>query len=140
MKKKRCSKCGKLRDRSKFRVDTGKRYGISCWCKSCTNKHEKKRRKIPSVRESRNKFGKEYRNKQKETVINYYGGKCACCGEKEIMFLTIDHINNDGFKALVRTNIHSWIIRNNFPVNLQVLCWNCNCGKAINKGTCPHEK
>lgn len=26
-----------------------------------------------------------------------------------------------------------------FPQGYQTLCFNCNSGKAINKGTCPHK-
>lgn len=34
---------------------------------------------------------------------------------------------------------YEWIIRNNFPKDLQILCWNCNMGKNVNKGVCPHK-
>lgn len=34
-------------------------------------------------------------------IITHYGGKCTCCEEKEIRFLCIDHINNDGKKHRV---------------------------------------
>lgn len=26
----------------------------------------------------------------------------------------------------------------NYPEGYQVLCYNCNCGKSINNGICPH--
>ena len=32
----------------------------------------------------------------KEKVFDHYGWVCACCGEAEPLFLTIDHVNNDG--------------------------------------------
>ena len=78
----------------------------------------------------------------KKCVVHHYGGKCACCGESNLFFLCVDHINNDG-------NIHRksvpggskfyhWIIKNNFPDYLQILCYNCNNGKRFN-GTCPHK-
>jgi hypothetical protein len=38
------------------------------------------------------------------------------------------------------TNIYRWLIREKYPTGFQVLCFNCNCGKAFNKGTCPHEE
>jgi hypothetical protein len=31
------------------------------------------------------------------------------------------------------------IIRENYPPEYQVLCFNCNCGRALNGGRCPHE-
>jgi len=78
-------------------------------------------------------------------VLTHYGGnppKCACCGEKEIKFLTIDHIGNDGNKhrkELKTRSIVRWIRNNNYPKGFQVLCWNCNCAKGL-WGKCPHYK
>lgn len=79
-----------------------------------------------------------------------YGGKCNCCGEANPLFLTIDHVNNDGYKmrflnkAGHRSNVsvghyYKTIIKEKFPKHLQLLCWNCNCGRARNKGICPHK-
>lgn len=86
----------------------------------------------------------------KDTVYNAYGGyKCACCGETEPMFLTVDHVNNDGAQHRRDVNngikrgggkkIYSWIIANNFPPDFQILCMQCNWGKARNGGVCPHK-
>lgn len=80
-----------------------------------------------------------------------YGNKCSCCGETNPLFLTIDHVNNDGYKIRPRNkagyhasthfsgHYYKRIIKENFPGYLQLLCWNCNCGKARNKGICPHK-
>lgn len=75
--------------------------------------------------------------------------RCTCCEEKQIMFLSLDHINNDGaahkkelFGKSRRgggTQLYQWAIKNNYPSNLQVLCMNCNHGKRLNKGICPHK-
>lgn len=80
----------------------------------------------------------------RDTVIHHYGAKCKCCGETTYEFLTIDHVNGGGSKhreavggtskALLRS-----IIRNRFPETFQILCFNCNCGKQVNKGVCPHQ-
>ena len=87
------------------------------------------------------------RRKLREIAINHYGGsppKCACCGEKEIRFLTLDHINGGGRKDRLSKNnlsggLSGWIVKNNFPGGFQVLCMNCNWGKYINGGVCPHK-
>jgi len=75
-----------------------------------------------------------------------YGGYvCACCGETERSFLSIDHINEDGAEHKKRANlktteqIHRWLIRHNFPPGFQVLCMNCQWGKRKNGGICPHK-
>lgn len=78
----------------------------------------------------------------KKTIVSQYGGKCNCCGEQEIKFLSIDHINNDGAehrKVIGRGKLYSWLIKNNFPKdNFQLLCFNCNVTKGF-YGICPHQ-
>jgi hypothetical protein len=77
--------------------------------------------------------------------LNAYGNRCACCGELEPRFLTIDHINNDGPKHRKSLGIgagakfYKWVVRNKFPSFLQLLCWNCNQGRRLNHGICPHK-
>ena len=86
------------------------------------------------------------RKEQKLQVLNAYGGRCACCGETEPVFLTIDHINNDGSKHRREIgggghSMYSWIVKNKFPRGIvQVLCWNCNLGRYHGGGECPHVR
>lgn len=64
-----------------------------------------------------------------------------CCGEKGQEFLTFDHVNNDGAnhrKKVPASALVNWIHKNNFPLTIQVLCYNCNNAKAIYE-TCPHQ-
>jgi hypothetical protein len=89
-------------------------------------------------------------NKIRLEVFNHYGGAvCCCCGEKEIKFLHLDHINGDGYlyrkewskKGIMGgTQLYYWLKQNNYPqdIKLQVLCANCNLGKRSGK-YCPHE-
>ena len=79
-----------------------------------------------------------------DIIFHYSHGTmtCACCGEDQLHFLSIDHPNNDGAahrKAIGRPEIYRWLIKNNYPEGFQVLCFNCNIGKKINDGICPHE-
>lgn len=72
---------------------------------------------------------KNYYYLQKETVIKHYGGECECCGETDHDILTVDHINGDGAehrKEVPASQIHSWLIKNNFPPGFRLLCFNCN--------------
>ncbi len=72
--------------------------------------------------------------------------KCACCGEKYIEFLTIDHINNNGSEHRKSigvnkfgTGMHLHLFRNGFIAsNYQILCLNCNSSLG-NRGYCPHH-
>ena len=88
---------------------------------------------------------RKHYHKRKREAIEHYGGnppKCACCGEKEYLFLTIDHIDGGGRlhrRTIKKYPIYGWLVNNNFPGGFQVLCFNCNCGKSINKNICPHR-
>lgn len=97
------------------------------------------------------KRGRDYWVALRDEVIMAYGGyRCACCGEAERAFLTIDHIFNDGAKHRrsmgysgngegASSATLSWLKKHGFPAGFQVLCSNCNFGKFINKGVCPHK-
>lgn len=80
-----------------------------------------------------------------DVFVAYGGWRCACCGETERSFLTIDHMQNNGSK-LRRLGIHGhstdfyrWLKKCGFPSGFQVLCMNCQFGKRMNKGVCPHQ-
>ena len=91
---------------------------------------------------------KRARWKAKIACLLKYGGdppKCACCGETNIGFLTIDHVNNDGRahkKSLKNKNIYLALRSKGFPTDppVIVLCFNCNCGRDRNGGVCPHKE
>jgi len=79
------------------------------------------------------------RLKIRKEVIAKYGGKCACCGESILEFLTIDHINGRE-RGDRKTGIHCYYFlkKENYPEGYQVLCWNCNSAKGL-YGKCPHK-
>lgn len=77
-------------------------------------------------------------------VVAAYGGKCACCGESEPKFLQIDHIHNDGAEdragGLVTISLYRWLKRHGYPKDrFRLLCANCNLGRHLNGGICPHQ-
>ena len=99
----------------------------------------------------RNLKGVERTKKYRVIVLQYYSKStipfCACCGEKEYSFLSIDHINGGGTKHRKEFGVTlgkggtiiQWIKRNNFPDGFQILCHNCNMAKGF-YGKCPHNK
>jgi hypothetical protein len=100
---------------------------------------------------------KSQRDRLLAEVIEAYGGICSCrrCDEVRPLFLTIDHVNNDGAaerrglgdgpspkskKGRAGVNFYRWLKKNGFPRDrYRLMCFNCNCGRARNKGVCPHE-
>lgn len=81
----------------------------------------------------------------RESIIKAYGGVCSNpnCLDSRIECLTIDHVNNDGnkWRKVHGTGLpfYKWIVANNYPTFLQVLCWNCNLVKHF-YGRYPSER
>lgn len=90
------------------------------------------------------KWRRKFYGSLRREMVASYGGCCACCGESEFIFLDLDHTNNDGKQdRLLRGNsqrLMVWMKANGWPRNgYQLLCCNCNQGKARNGGVCPHK-
>lgn len=107
---------------------------------------KKRREHYYTNKDSRQKYSKNYYLEKKREVVNHYTkGKmaCPCCGVFGLVFLSVDHVNNNGAedrkKGLRGYRLYLWIVKNNYPEDYQVLCYNCNQAKAIS-GICPHEE
>jgi hypothetical protein len=76
----------------------------------------------------------------KVRFIQAYGGKCNCCDESRVEFLTVDHINGRTGEENDRSyNEMRRLERLGYPKDIaQVLCYNCNCAKSV-YGQCPHR-
>lgn len=78
---------------------------------------------------------------QKLQVFQHYGGAiCSCCAVIGLEFLSLDHVNNNGNKDPDSGGkLYRRLIKENFPPGFRVLCHNCNLGRHINGGVCPHK-
>jgi hypothetical protein len=102
---------------------------------------------VAAIRKAESDKTKRLQAVCKDQVFEAYGGyKCNCCGENEPMFLSIDHIDNNGASERKSgkycgsgTGFYQWLRKNKFPSGYQVLCMNCNTGKHKNGGVCPHQ-
>ena len=159
--KRTCCVCHQELPIEEFKMYKNREKMYRSWrCVSCTKKYHASyfandkerfnataraaREKTPDlVRERENAWAKKTRINARTKVYNAYGNKCACCGETEPLFLTLDHVDNDGHierKAHSQGNLYGRIIREGFPDRFQILCWNCNAGKRRNNGVCPHQE
>lgn len=128
-----CIKCGLRRrcKRSKSR------------CATCLRKARNSESRRSPIRLEKNA---RWRAALKREVFEAYGGfSCSCCGEKERKFLCLDHVKNDGAKHRKKIGeggdrILRWLKKNGFPKGFQVICANCNQGKHLNGGVCPHRE
>ena len=129
-------------DRYNFHVRSdGRNQGFFSLCKMCEN--ARGRAKYAKFIDKERARGKAKNQVNKKTAIDAYGGECMCCGEAEMAFLSIDHIDGSGAQHRKnRTqgwNLYIWLRQNNFPEGFQVLCYNCNWAKS-RAGGCPHQR
>ena len=122
---------------------------IKRWCNE-HRKHLKEQRMIwreknrEVLRERANRWLRQHRKEWKLEVIKKYGGKCDCCGIKDIEFLTIDHIKGNGKAERKKLNSTYAIYRklHKNPINkneYRILCMNCNFATRLGN-ICPHKK
>lgn len=148
----KCKQCEHEKSLSDFylRSDGKSRHWT---CKRCIIANQAAKRRGPDrakILDAENRSMRAYRAETKIKVFAAYGGfKCVCCGETEPSFLTLDHINNDGGefrkKELGTRNAagyhtYRWLLRNGCPPTVQVMCMNCQHGKLMNNGVCPHQR
>lgn len=116
-------------------------------CRSCSGGEEsryspdiEKRIEEYYLREGKDiiRYGKNRNLLIKEIVLDHYGKVCAECGLGYDEFLTVDHKNNDGAEDRKLMRLESpdkrqweWVIANNFPDDIQILCMSCNVKKGI---------
>lgn len=171
MEIKQCSGCKEIKPLDQFYVKKrNKGDGRTPRCKVCMNAYRKGRTEYYSARhkewkdrnrehvnaysrewnknrdeaskERKRAYNRELARKGHREAIQAYGGFCACCGETEMSFLQIDHINNDGAehrKSISGVPLGPWLKRRGYPEGFQVLCVNCNFAKHTNGGVCPHQ-
>lgn len=163
----KCRKCGTTRFLSEFPIYKQSTGGRRHECRFCYRARmnaqyikDPETKKLASARRYAAKPYREWDDEAKQLqrerhrayraehlamVLNHYGARCACCGETEPIFLTVDHVRGNGaaHRREIKAgrsvdNLYRWIIKNGFPDDFQVLCFNCNCGRYRNGGQCPH--
>ncbi len=124
-----CCRCKLSKPTSEFGKHLSRKDGLYFICKICHNINNKVQRLL-----------------YKENAFKEYGGCiCKCCGITQSVFLSIDHIDNNGNQHRKEIqnkggyHFYTWLKKNNYPPGYQVLCMNCNFGKRMNNGICPHK-
>jgi len=117
-----CARCGETKEEERFRRSFGDaRKNV---CKSCQAVYEHTRIKLD--------------------MLEALGGKCACCGETNPLFLALDHVKNNGGEHRRQTHYQThqtrrYARRLGWPKDeFQLLCHNCNFSKG-HFGRCPHQ-
>lgn len=133
-----CNECKEPLTNSNWATYT-KNRGLNK-CRACEKERIKllhrEQRKSPTFREKEQKQKCISRLKLKIETMLYYGNECIKCGEKNILFLTLDHINNNGKYDKRGVDLFGQLRKLGFPgknTQLQILCHNCNAIKELIK-------
>lgn len=161
---KTCTKCGQSKPATSefYAASKVNRNGLYSSCRVCQVETNRRWRKNnPDKRPSKDALreasrsrrethpGEEQRHRlaryrrYRDELLDHYGRgdpKCTCCGEFRREFLAFDHVNGcgkvqrklegTGFKKLQ-------YLRTNRPIDIQILCHNCNTAKQ-GRAECPH--
>src|SRR3990167_7313502 len=142
-----CRKCTNQRIRDWWRRNPE-------WAQARSKRNYEARREVLLSPAMRGKINERVRERViwlREQVYKGYGARCQCpkCPEINVKFLTVDHVQNDGHLERTRGvgkrrggqghDLYRRLIREGFPKTFQLLCFNCNLGKARNGGVCPHN-
>lgn len=135
MTTKKCSKCGITKSNTSDEYPWGSNQRgkkLSACCKVCVSLRNRQR----------------LRSERIAALRHYSDGdpRCACCGDSNLEFLSFDHVNNDGAEQRRKNpgvsdirSIATWLRKNNYPKDIRVLCYNCNCSIGF-YGYCPHQQ
>jgi hypothetical protein len=138
---KRCTRCREDKEHgpNRHRAD-----GLQVYCRECVRDYNANRRATTS---KEREWHRARRQRLRAEMLQAYGGKCACCGEDEPVFLALDHVDGlsdedrvDGPRRRLSTDkIIARLKKQDWPDGYQLLCHNCNAAKAI-LGECPHRR
>lgn len=138
-----CFRCKTWKPLTEFSIDRFKANGHCGFCLICNRKRSTAWRLANPERYKIRQ--REYNQRLRREALEAYGGAvCSCCGETTFEFLGLDHINGRSRAELAAgrprgAHYVKWLKTNGYPSGLRVLCHNCNLGRWINGGTCPHE-
>lgn len=151
----KCPRCKKNKEIKFYGKDSTTKNKLRVYCKTC----EKIKRRISYVKNRQKRINstkkwrknnyhkfmqyvRKRRNEVKIELVNGYGGKCECCGENRIVFLSLDHINRDGKidrkRFYTSDDLYRHLIKRGFPEGYRILCMNCNFATRYGN-ECPHK-
>lgn len=119
-------------------------------CKTCGKPKDSENQKCSKCAKVSNATDRRNDRKRRLAVLTHYSNgtpHCKCCGETEIDFLAMDHIDGGGKKHFATKelsstcgrSIYRWLVKHSYPSGFRVLCHNCNFAYGA-YGSCPHQR
>jgi hypothetical protein len=126
----KCKKCN----------NEGEFYKGRMVCKKCIQRYQHEW--VISHKKQSLELGRRYNAIRRQKVLDAYGRKCACCGETEEQFLTLEHKRGDGNKDRREHGtgyMYQIALKKINKDKYEILCYNCNNARG-RYGQCPHVK
>jgi len=134
----RCKECIKKKRTDQYEADPkASKDATGIW--KARNRERSREITTASYHKNKDKYLPRYREKRLERrllVLRHYAGgepQCSLCLEQNHEFLVLDHIEGGGTahrKELGSSRkgekFYKWVISQNYPPGLRVLCHNCN--------------
>ncbi len=105
---------------------------------------ERERKRYSEKPEILREQGRRGRRKARQECIEAYGGKCTCCGESTLEFLTVEHTEGNGQAHRKEVGagrmMYIDLKRRGWPKEgITIFCMNCNFATRFSQ-ICPHQK
>jgi hypothetical protein len=143
----KCLECPIEKEFNKYDVNRGRQKNWKCrscamkslWAKKGVRTKEEKaaaqKKYYQANKDKLNKYNTKWMHDKRLELINYFGGQCVICEEKDPIVLDFDHIFDDGAeerRLLKRKNIIRHLnISSTDRSRYQLLCKNCNWKKEF---------
>ena len=133
-----CTKCGQEKPATTeyFHKHSGNKYGLDPDCKLC-HAEDGARRYYDNREEYLSRHKARSLAIKIEVMTHYGNGECKCvmCGYDIIAALTLDHIDDDGYKeAKSGKSLYLYLRKHSYPSGYQTLCMNCQYVKRDANG------
>lgn len=143
----RCWRCREEKPLVEFGRDASRagREGRASRCATCRTAYLAEWRDRNRDKEAA--YGRAAYERERAALHAAYGGRCACCGEDEPAFLTLEHKGGivppehrePSGRRMGATATYRKVREEGYPDKYELLCWNCNTARARH-GSCPHER
>jgi hypothetical protein len=133
--RKKCSKCGKVKNSTSFNKAPSKKHGINSYCKECNKAYQKEHYKNNKKYYcNKSKAGRDrYYDKVHKFLRDYFSKhSCVDCGESDIRVLEFDHVKGEKLNAIAT------LMAKSRPLKIieleiekcEVRCANCHCKRT----------
>lgn len=117
--------------------------GFQVMCFNCNHLKYLAEKRANQLTTKKAAWARNKLRRKRLAIMERFGGPvCVCCGDERYDVLTVDHIEGGGGddrRKYPEVSLYRKFLLTEADVNkFRILCFNCNSGRAVNGGVCPH--